>query len=268
MGKADRCRPIVLVFPNYAGKKAFDVDQATFLAMCGYTAVALEERHPEIDSGYDREPHVGLGFLDVWDWHLVPAFHAMNSLRADVGLMRGLVHETLAAARGFGGHPDKAAAIGYCFGGQFALEGVRGGVDLDGVVTFHGLLETVPRLLAAPYVPHVRDDSYEIVEPPANAYNTRCQILLEHGDLDAEVPQSSIDAFREEMGAAGCSWKLHTHGGVDHGFALPPTIISGWHFHERADRRSTLSMLALFEELWPEFPPHLVPRNAANTLLR
>ena len=32
-------RPLVLVFPNYAGEKEFDVDQAIFLAQMGYAAV-------------------------------------------------------------------------------------------------------------------------------------------------------------------------------------------------------------------------------------
>ena len=30
-------RPLILVWPNYAGEKQFDIDQAVFLAKCGYT---------------------------------------------------------------------------------------------------------------------------------------------------------------------------------------------------------------------------------------
>eukprot|EP00811_Abedinium_folium_P001885 NODE_11728_length_1268_cov_7.055215.p1 GENE.NODE_11728_length_1268_cov_7.055215~~NODE_11728_length_1268_cov_7.055215.p1 ORF type:complete len:333 (-),score=98.68 NODE_11728_length_1268_cov_7.055215:157-1155(-) len=256
----DRRRPIVLVFPNYAGKKAFDVDQATFLAMCGYTAVAVEERDASVDDGYNRDPPKGCG-IEAYSLHRTSAFHAMNSLRADVGKMREIARATLAAARAFGGHETKAAAIGYCFGGQYALECVRGGVDLDCIVTFHGLLQTYPTSGGA------LNTRYPIVKPPANTYTKRCRILIENGDLDQEVPQVAIDAFRAEMDAAGLAWRLDTHGQVKHGFALPPTLISGDRFHEAADRHSTLSMLALFTELWPEFPPVLVARNAAGTQL-
>src|SRR6266542_1178737 len=38
--------------------------------------------------------------------------------------------------------PEKVAAIGYCFGGAVALSMARAGVDLDAVVTFHGILST------------------------------------------------------------------------------------------------------------------------------
>ena len=35
-------RPLVLIFPNYAGEKDFDVDQAIFLAQMGYAAVSVD----------------------------------------------------------------------------------------------------------------------------------------------------------------------------------------------------------------------------------
>ena len=37
-------------------------------------------------------------------------------------------------------HPQNIAAIGYCFGGGVVLEMARAGLDLDGVVSFHGSL--------------------------------------------------------------------------------------------------------------------------------
>ena len=37
---------------------------------------------------------------------------------------------------------DKIAAIGYCFGGGVVLSMARMGVDLKGVVSFHGSLGT------------------------------------------------------------------------------------------------------------------------------
>ncbi|NIS09313.1 MAG: dienelactone hydrolase family protein, partial [Candidatus Dadabacteria bacterium] len=37
---------------------------------------------------------------------------------------------------------EKVAAIGYCFGGTTVLGMARAGLDLDGVVSFHGILAT------------------------------------------------------------------------------------------------------------------------------
>jgi hypothetical protein len=42
-------------------------------------------------------------------------------------------------------HPSLAAGIGYCFGGQCLLDMVRMGADLQGVVSFHGLLQSEPQ---------------------------------------------------------------------------------------------------------------------------
>ena len=41
-------------------------------------------------------------------------------------------------------HSTHAGAIGYCFGGQCCLDMVRGGYDLDAIVTFHGVLQSKP----------------------------------------------------------------------------------------------------------------------------
>ena len=97
-----------------AGKKQFDVDQAIFLAQCGYTAVAVEERQ---DRGYERDPSMASG-RDVLIEHTKRSFAAMTELRADVGKMRGIAAATLTAARQHrAAHTHHAAAIGYCFGG-------------------------------------------------------------------------------------------------------------------------------------------------------
>ena len=38
-------------------------------------------------------------------------------------------------------------------------------------------------------------------------------------------------------------------------------------YHELADRRSTLSMLSLFAEVWPQHPQYVVATNACGTVL-
>ena len=91
-------------------------------------------------------------------------------------------------------------------------------------------------------------------------------IMAFPGDLDPHVPTESFAEFREEMDAVGIDWRVNNHARTPHGFALAPGMW-GTAYHEDADRRSTLSMLQLFAETWPEFPQYPVATNACGTAL-
>ena len=165
----------------------------------------------------------------------------------------GLAHESVDA-----GIPG--AAIGYCFGGVAVLEAVRGGLDLGGVVSFHGLLQTGEDNAPA---------GWGVQRPPLkrceNNYNTRTLVLIENGKEDTLVPDASRQKFYEEMDAAGVHWMFHDHARTPHGFALPPTLGPPGHLHEGSDRRSTLAMLDLFREIFPGVKQNHVSPNAAGT---
>lgn len=122
------------------------------------------------------------------------------------------------------------AAIGFCMGGQAALELARDGARLAAVVSFHGLLDTG---LAA--------------EPGRIA----ARILVCHGDADPLVPRSQVLAFWEEMDSAGANWHFHSYSGVRHGFTNPlPTENPATAYDASADRQSWAAMLALFDEVF------------------
>merc|ERR1711972_953264 len=110
--------PVVLVFPNYAGKKQFDIDQAIFLAKLGYVGVAVDLYKETPDYSYDdRNPNKDTP-EDKVTKHWKGAFAAMNGLLRNPGTLRGLMAATLAEARKHpSAHPTYAAGIGYCFGG-------------------------------------------------------------------------------------------------------------------------------------------------------
>jgi len=124
------------------------------------------------------------------------------------------------------------AAIGYCMGGQAALEAARDGQELVAVVSFHGLLET---------------------GKPAEAGAVKARILVCHGDADPMVPRNHVTAFWEEMDAAGASWHFHSYSGVKHGFTDPGSDARGMPaiaYNASADRQSWTAMLSLFEEVF------------------
>ena len=50
-------KPVVLVHPNYAGLKQFDIDQCCFLARCGYAALCVDHyKESQLYSYADRNP--------------------------------------------------------------------------------------------------------------------------------------------------------------------------------------------------------------------
>jgi dienelactone hydrolase len=121
------------------------------------------------------------------------------------------------------------AAIGFCMGGQAALELARDGAPLFAAVSFHGLLDT---------------------GLPAEPGAITARILVCHGDADPMVPRSQVLAFWEEMDAAQANWHFHSYSGVKHGFTNPaPTENPATAYDASADRQSWAAMLELFEEV-------------------
>lgn len=88
-------------------------------------------------------------------------------------------------------------AVGYCMGGQAAIEMAREGHALRGVVSFHGLLTTGRE---------------------AQPGKIPARILVCHGDADPLAPREQVLAFWKEMDRAGADWHFHSYSGVRHGF--------------------------------------------------
>ena len=160
------------------------------------------------------------------------------------------------------------------------FEMVRGGMDVDLVVSLHGLLSSRP-LRHPVHESHVErekyDDSFRRAE---NTYgNKRMRIMVQNGDSDPfgrdpplsvgnrpeGSPHSDFADWKKEMNVNGITWEWTDYGGATHGFALPADICND--YHEVADRRSTLAMLAALSEIWADVKLSRLPCNAAGTLL-
>jgi len=161
------------------------------------------------------------------------AAHALGTaLRADVGHYRARI---VAAVEALAAHPARGdlpmAAIGYCMGGQAALEAARINLPVKAVASFHGILSTGAPA-TAPILPRV---------------------LVCHGDRDPLVPREQVTAFEEEMDRAGANWHLHVYSGVKHGFTDPEADSHGLPalgYDASADRQSWAAMLSLFDEVF------------------
>jgi len=251
-------RPLVLVIHNYQGLKFFDVDVAEYIARLGYVGLAID-MYGDLVPANERTWPSDAGQIESFQQK---CFEGMVACDHDHGFFRrllkewldqGLSHESVDAT-------FSAAAIGYCFGGVAVLEAVRGGLDLSGVVSFHGLLQTGEDASPA---------RYGVERPPLkrceNTYNTNTIVIIENGKEDHLVSDENKHLFYQEMDEAGVQWVMHDHARTPHGFALPESLGPPGHLHEATDRRSTMSMLNLFKEIFPGIQQNSVVHNGAGT---
>jgi dienelactone hydrolase len=124
----------------------------------------------------------------------------------------------------------RIAAVGYCFGGMTVLELARSGMELAGVVSVHGSLNT---------------------SRPAQSELVKAKVLVCHGALDPHIPMMQVNAFVEEMNRAGADWQLIVYGGAMHGFTHEADAPSqGVAYHAQSDARSGAAILSFFTELF------------------
>ncbi|MDE8650685.1 dienelactone hydrolase family protein [Novosphingobium album (ex Liu et al. 2023)] len=206
-------RAAIVLFPTIANANAPMERRARLLAEAGYLAM--------IADFYGETPGDPAAVRALAD-----------ALRADTAHYRARLATAVAALRA---HPAAAglplAAIGYCMGGQAALEAARDGQDLIAAISFHGILETG-----------------QAAVPGA----IRARLLVCHGDADPLVPRGQVIAFWEEMDRAGAQWHFHAYSGVKHGFTDPGSDargIAAIAYDASADRQSWSAMLGLLDEI-------------------
>lgn len=127
---------------------------------------------------------------------------------------------------------DRIAAVGYCFGGATVMQMAYTGVDVDGVVSFHGSLP---------------------VPGPEQAENIRAAVLAFHGSKDDFVPRERVTEFQQALEGAGVDWHMVIHGGARHGFTNPGADkygVDNIKYDAAADRRSWEHMQSFLDDLF------------------
>lgn len=195
--------------------------------------------------------------------HFSAAFVQYQGCLKEKGHWRDLMKLNLDQAKAHPAvHPSLAAGIGYCFGGQCLLDMVRMGADLQGVVSFHGLLQSEPQNML-----QAKDwDGTVNMDGVVNKHNKGTKILIENAQHDDHVSPESITEFMAEMDAAGVDWQIHHHSGAKHGWALPPGVWAT-EYDEKVDVRSTNNMIQLFREIFPDHPPTPTRFNGAGSVI-
>jgi dienelactone hydrolase len=208
-------RPVVLINHTWAGRDQFVAEKAQKIAELGYVGFAVDMYGKGI-LGSSPEQNAML----------------MRPFMEDRDLLQQRMKAALLASHQLP-YVDKTkcAAIGFCFGGLCVLDLARTGVEMCGVVSFHGLLGA-----------------------PGNTQGTRikAKILALHGFDDPMVPVEHVIAFEQEMTQAKADWQLHSYGHTMHAFTNPvannPQF--GTVYQPDADRRSWLAMQNFLAELF------------------
>lgn len=214
--EADGPRPGVLVVHEWTGLGDYVQSRCRQLAELGYVAFGADI----YGKGVRPEGPEAAG-------------EEASKYRSDRPLMRARAQAGLDQLSSYDQvDGERVAAIGYCFGGGVVLELARSGADVDGVVSFHGNLDT---------------------PNPEDARQIVGQVLVCHGAADPYVPKEQVQAFWDEMNKAGVDWRMIAYGNAVHSFTNPARgedASQGAAYNPKADRRSWEDMQDFFDEIF------------------
>ena len=213
-------RPGILVVHQWWGHSDYVRKRANMLAELGYTALALDmygkgryARHPDDAMKFMNET---ISNIDVAKERFKAAYEVLQK------------HGTT--------NPDDIAAIGYCYGGAVVLHMARFGFDLDGAVSFHGMLAT---------------------EAPAQKGAIKGKILVLHGEADPMVPPEQAEGFKKEMDTAEVDYTFVGYPGAKHAFTDEAATEKGKKFDmpleydAEADEKSWAETVKFLAEVFP-----------------
>jgi dienelactone hydrolase len=212
-------RPGILVVHEWWGQNEYARKRARMLAELGYVALAVDmygegkvAQHPD-DAG---------------------KFSAEIRNNMDLGRERFLAAKKVLQENRFT-DPGRIGAIGYCFGGGVVLQMARYGMDLAGVVSFHGGLATTS---------------------PAKPGAVKAKVLVLTGGADRFVPPEQVESFEKEMKAAGADFRVVSYPGALHSFTNPDAYDYAKKFNmpvgynATADKESWAEMQKFFKEVF------------------
>lgn len=214
-------RPGVIVVHEWWGHNEYARKRTRMLAELGYSAIALDmygsgkqASHPKDAGKFSRAVVSNLP-------------EAEKRFQAAYSLLQSQPQT----------EKNKIAAIGYCFGGGIVLAMARRGLDLDGVVSFHGSPN---------------------VGAPAKKGKVKASVLVLNGADDNFIKPEQIDSFKSEMETLGVDYEFVNYPNAVHAFTNPDADMYGKKFsiplayNQSADEKSWAKMQAFFKRIFKE----------------
>ncbi len=208
-------RPAVMINHAWAGRNKFVEEKAIKLAELGFFAFAVDMYGKGV-----------LGASNEENAELMQPFMDNRQL-----ILQRMNAALFAIKRMPWVDDTKIAAIGFCFGGLCVLDLARSGVDIRGVVSFHGLLNP-PELVPI--------------------QNIKAKVLILHGHDDPMASVDQVLSVQKELTQSDADWQMHSYGNTLHAFTNPiandPDF--GTVYQEDADKRSWISMKNFLSEVF------------------
>ena len=210
-------RPGVLVVHQWFGLTDYEKRRATMLAQLGYVAFCADIYGKGVHPKDTSETGALVGKYES------ESGRTLLRARVNAGLDMLKKNELVDTTR--------VAAIGYCFGGTTVIELARSGAELNGVVSFHGGLDS---------------------PSPADGKNIKCKVLALAGADDPFQKPDDLTAFESEMRDNKVDWQIVFYGGAVHAFTQPDPgfVNAGAKYNEKADKRSWEAMKTFFAEIF------------------
>ena len=212
-------RPGVLVFPEWWGLNDYIKKRTEQVASLGYFAMGVDMYGNGKTADHPEE-----------------AGSLMNGVLGDLDLLKSRVEAAYQALRNEElADSNRMGAIGYCFGGALVLNMARFGMDLQGVVSFHGALDSMQK---------------------PGPGEVKAKILVCHGAADQFIPDEAIVNFKKEMEEASADFEFVDSQWALHGFTNPAADERGKAFNlplaydEKADLQSWQAMESHFEKVF------------------
>lgn len=214
-------RPGIIVVHEWWGHNDYSRKRARMLAEAGYSAISLDmygdgkqASHPKDANMFSK---VLKQNLDLAEKRFMAAYKLLqNQPQTDKKQM---------------------AAIGYCFGGGIVLAMARRGVELEGVVSFHGSLGE---------------------GAPAKPGAVKGRVLVLNGAADPFVKPQQIEAIKKEMKEAKVDFEFVNYPDAKHAFTNPTADNFGNKFkiplayNKKADEQSWKKMRKFFDEVFKQ----------------
>jgi dienelactone hydrolase len=211
-------RPGILVVPEWWGLNDYPKMRARKLAELGYIALAVDVFG---DGKVANTPTEAQEFTTPF--YKDPT---LAKPRLDAALAKLKEYKQT--------DPENIASIGYCFGGNVALNYAKLGADLKGVVSFHGGMGGVP----------------------VDKKLMKAKVLVCQGGSDKFVSQKDVDKFKHQLDSIGADNTVKVYANATHAFTNPDATATGKKFNmpieynQQADIDSWNDMKMFFSKIF------------------
>jgi dienelactone hydrolase len=211
-------RPGVIVVHDWRGITDYTHMRAEMLAALGYIAFAADIYGHDISKdgvpAWGKEATIYKSDRGLYRERARAAYHAfLNQPLLD---------------------PTRIAAIGYCFGGTGVVEMARDGLDLKGIVSFHGGLDA---------------------RPLSDGASIKAKVLALCGADDPFEKPDDMKAFEQQLRDSKVDYEITYYGHAVHAFTdaqVDSFNLDGAKYNAAADKRSWQAMRDFFKEIFAD----------------